>query len=670
MENATEAPVHLEAPEIQPPRGWTYVPGLDGLRALAVMAVLCFHDGISWFQGGLLGVDVFFVISGFLISSLLIGELRRTGTLSFTGFYERRARRLLPALFITLLGISLYAVFWAPAGTLHAVRDDALATLTYVSNWHFIITDQNYFTHAAAPSPLLHTWSLAVEEQFYLIWPVVTWFLMRRFTSRSVLLTTMVLAGASAVEGYLLFRHGASSSRLYYGTDIRIQEVMVGAGLAAFWDGRQGPSTSVHANARHGAMGRGVVLLWGFVGLIVLGWAFHSVDGSGGFLYDGGFLLIAVAALGVIATVVELPTSPLARVFSVRPIRYVGRISYGLYLYHWPIFQTLSGQRTGLHGSPLLALRLVVTFIAASLSFHLIEERVRRRQGSFNGHARPWLIGATVVVVMALMGATWSDPGAPPETAAAAKATFGAALSVPDTPPPAPSVTALLVGDSMMLTLGHGLAVDAPAWGVSVVNSAFLGCDLLPPTLVRFEDNPPTPRASGCQGWQTHWRHLIDTVNPDVSVLGVGRWEVMDRQINGTWYSIADKPLQNAISANLDTAIKILSSKGGAVALMTLPYVAQTTTAPDGSVWDINQPWRTNIFNRLIRQAAARHRGVTVIDLNKLLDPKGVYTDTIDGVQVRDSDREHPSVAGGMFVRPVVLPELHTLGTPHALGDN
>ena len=140
--------------------------------------------------------------------------------------------------------------------------------------------------------------------------------------------------------------------------------------------------------------------------------------------------------------------------------------------------------------------------------------------------------------------------------------------------------------------------------------------------------------------------------------------------INGRWYSIADAALQNLIAQNLDDAITVLSSTGAQVALMTLPYIAQTTTAPDGSVWDINQPWRTDIFNRLIFEAASRHPGVaTVIDLNKMLDPRGVYTDTLKGVAVRDSDREHPSVAGGMYLRPQILPEIHRLGTPHALAQ-
>ena len=670
MENATDVMEPPQAPESRPPKGWSYIPGLDGLRALAVCAVLAFHDGIGWFRGGLLGVDVFFVISGFLISSLLIGELNRSGSLNFAKFYERRARRLLPALIIMLLGIALYAVFLAPPSTRAGIRGDALSTMGYISNWHFILTDQNYFVKFAAPSPVLHTWSLAVEEQFYLVWPVLTWFIMRRWKARGVFITALGLALASAIEGYLLFRHGASSARLYYGTDLRVQEVMVGAALAAYWGGAQGSRSAITTLGRHGTFGRFVVLIWGFVGLGILGWAFHAVDGAGGFLYRGGFLLIAVAALGLIATVVELPRSPIALAFSLRPIRYVGRISYGLYLYHWPLFQALSGPRTGLHGPPLLILRLVVTFAISAASFHVIEEPIRRRQGIFQGHGAAWLSVAGVVVVASLVGATWSNGGTLPETAAAAEAAYGAVLATPPPPPATPLVRTMLVGDSMTLVLGTGLAVNSEAWGVSVTNRSWIGCDILPDSLVQFQGKPPEPRAHGCPDWRTKWPTYLEAIRPDVSVLGVGRWEVSDRLINGRWYSIADAALQNLIAQNLDDAITVLSSTGAQVALMTLPYIAQTTTAPDGSVWDINQPWRTDIFNRLIFEAASRHPGVaTVIDLNKMLDPRGVYTDTLKGVAVRDSDREHPSVAGGMYLRPQILTEIHRLGTPHALAQ-
>src|SRR3974390_3587616 len=157
----------------------SYLPALDGVRAFAVLAVMLFHGGIPHMDGGFMGVDAFFVLSGFLITSLLIGEWRQTSTIKLGGFWARRARRLLPALFMMLLFVAFFASVIVPKGTYGALRLDALATLLYVSNWHFILVNSNYFNETAASSPLPHTWSLAVEEQFYVIWPLVVLGLLR-----------------------------------------------------------------------------------------------------------------------------------------------------------------------------------------------------------------------------------------------------------------------------------------------------------------------------------------------------------------------------------------------------------------------------------------------------------------------------------------------------------
>ena len=170
-----------------------HIRGLDGIRAVAVLGVLGFHGGVAGFGGGLLGVDIFFVLSGFLITSLLVGEWSRTGTLSFRRFYERRARRLLPGLFILLLLVAAYAQWFAETDTLSTLRGDALATILYVANWRFIFSGQSYFVHFGPPSPLLHTWSLAVEEQFYLVWPAVALFVLRRGGRRALAVVAAVV---------------------------------------------------------------------------------------------------------------------------------------------------------------------------------------------------------------------------------------------------------------------------------------------------------------------------------------------------------------------------------------------------------------------------------------------------------------------------------------------
>jgi peptidoglycan/LPS O-acetylase OafA/YrhL len=203
----------------------THIPGLDGIRALAVLAVLGFHGGVPGMAGGNIGVDVFFVLSGFLITSLLLEEWERAHTVSLRAFYERRARRLLPALFVFMGLIAVYAAYFAEPDTLSSLRGDALSTLGYVANWRFILSDQGYFVHFGPPSPLLHTWSLAVEEQFYLVWPAVALLTLRRWGRRGVGVAAAAGAAASAIVTVAMADAGAGTNRLYYGTDTRAQEI-------------------------------------------------------------------------------------------------------------------------------------------------------------------------------------------------------------------------------------------------------------------------------------------------------------------------------------------------------------------------------------------------------------------------------------------------------------
>ena len=210
-----------------------YLPALDGMRACAVVAVMMFHGGIPHMEGGFMGVDAFFVLSGFLITSLLIGEWRQSLTIKLGAFWARRARRLLPALLLMLLFVAFFASVIVPKGTYGALRLDALSTLLYVSNWHFILVNSNYFNETAQSSPLLHTWSLAVEEQFYVIWPLVVLGLLRLTKDLRAL---FALCCAAAIGTALWMRHvyagGANTNRAYLGTDTRSQCLFIGCALA------------------------------------------------------------------------------------------------------------------------------------------------------------------------------------------------------------------------------------------------------------------------------------------------------------------------------------------------------------------------------------------------------------------------------------------------------
>src|ERR1700728_828819 len=210
----------------------TYMPALDGIRAVSILGIMANHGGFAWAGGGVISVNVFFVLSGFLITSLLMKEWTRSGTIRLRAFGARGARRLLPALFVLLGGIGLYALLFAPGGTQSGIRGDGLSTLLYFSNWHQIFTGQSYFKQVSAPSPLLHTWTLAIEEQFYLVWPIVVVCVLKWTRSPRVLLMVAVLGVlASATEMALLFHPHLDPSRIYYGTDTRAQDILTGAAL-------------------------------------------------------------------------------------------------------------------------------------------------------------------------------------------------------------------------------------------------------------------------------------------------------------------------------------------------------------------------------------------------------------------------------------------------------
>jgi len=635
----------------------TRIPGLDGLRALAVAAVLAFHFGVPGLGGGMLGVDIFLALSGFLITSLLLAERAGTGTVSLSRFWLRRARRLLPALFLTLSGVAVLS-HWVELVPPAQLRGDLLAALFYGSNWHYVAAGENYFSQYGAPSPLLHLWSLAVEEQFYVVWPLVSVLALRRWGRVGVLAVAGSGTLASAVWTLVLYRHGVGISRLYYGTDTRAQALLAGAALAAVLAG----GVPVWARSLAGWAGP--------AGLVFLAWCLHTVTGSGGFLYEGGFLVVAASACAVMAACALHPGGVLARALSLGPARYVGRISYGLYLYHWPLFLVLDHARTGLTGPGLLVLRLVATGATAAVSFHVIEEPIRSgRLGAALGRWRAAgalsagaLVSTAGLLAVTAVPATASALAAAPATTSALAAVPATASAVAGRPP----VRAMLVGDSIGVTLAQGLAVGSRGWGVALDDQAALGCDLDPTTTVSI-NGAPGPGGQGCSDWASHWAQLIRTRDPDVVAVELGRFEVANRLYEGRWVSVGDAAFDAHLQAELVEAIDILSSRGAKVVLMTLPYVNQTTEQPDGSPWPINDPARTRAWNQLLVRAAALRPGTaSVLDVNTMLDPGGRYTDYIDGVQVRSADREHISRAGGMLVRRLVLPVLAQVGLLHA----
>jgi peptidoglycan/LPS O-acetylase OafA/YrhL len=666
------------APSAAPERSAIpFVPGLDGLRGVAVLAVMAFHAGVTWAKGGLLGVDVFFVLSGFLVTSLLVAEHAQTGTLRLRRFWARRVRRLLPALFVLLVAVCVYSR-WVSSGIApRQLRGDALSTLAYVANWHYIASGQNYFVRFGAPSPLLHTWSLAVEEQFYWVWPLVAVLVLARFGRGALGWLAGGFAALSAGLCAALYVGGASANRLYYGTDSRAQAIMIGAALALLvpmWARRPaGRAEPVPPSRRVG--GRWLLSFAGWAGGGVLAVCLHSVQGNGAFLYEGGFLLVGLATATVVALVVRRPDDHLSLALSRGPLRYTGRISYGLYLYHWPLFLLLNQTRTGLHGPALLALRFAATFAAADLSARFIELPVRTRS-LWAGH--PSLLvrrGKRVLVPLALPGVAvalivtvlvvTTTPGTPASAALPVAGPAARGFTPPAGVDVAHRERALLIGDSMALTLGKGLGIGAPAWGVDIDNKGVVGCDLDPRTTVNVMGTV-SQAAQGCPQWRSTWPRLVAATDPDVVVVLLGRWESLDRLYDGRWTHVGEPAFDFHLQNELGEVIDIASGHGARVAFLTLPYIAQTTAQPNGSPWDMNLPSRTDAYNADLRAAAARQPGqASVVDLNQMLDPQGRYVSALNGVRVRDFDDEHISVAGGRWLQAALLPALVQLGVAH-----
>jgi peptidoglycan/LPS O-acetylase OafA/YrhL/CubicO group peptidase (beta-lactamase class C family) len=345
-----------------------YMPGLDGLRALAVAAVLLYHAEIG-VVGGFLGVEIFFVLSGFLITALLFAEWQQHGYIQLSGFWMRRARRLLPALFVMLTGTFALAWLLVP-DELSGLRTDALAALGYVMNWRLVFSQQSYFDPMIRPSLLQNLWSLAVEEQFYLLWPVLFIAGMRYLRRFGLLAAILILAAASVVLMAWQYQPGADPSRIYYGTDTRAAGLLIGAALALAWPPRRTP-----------AAGRAGLVLDGVGALALLGLlvAFVRVYEYHPWLYRGGFLLTAVGTAIVIVAAIHPRARLVPAILSWRTLRWIGLRSYGIYLWHWPIFMvTRPYQDVQFDGWPLLLLRFSLVLGLAALSYRFVELPIRQ----------------------------------------------------------------------------------------------------------------------------------------------------------------------------------------------------------------------------------------------------------------------------------------------------
>lgn len=348
-----------------------YMAGIDGLRALAVLAVIIYHLNYDWAPGGLLGVGIFFVLSGYLITDLLIAEWNRNGRLDMKNFWLRRARRLLPALFLMLFVVVAGVAIFSPT-QLETIRGDVGAAVLYMSNWWLVFHDVSYFEKFGPPSPLGHLWSLAVEEQFYVIWPLVLALGLRFLKRRGpIMIITLVLAALSAMLMAVWYEPGLDPSRVYYGTDTRVFGLLIGAALAMMWPSRL-LTTNISQKAR-------ITLdLSGLLSLGILLYSIWNTNQYDDYLYEGGLVLLSVVS-AVLVAVLAHPASSLAKWMGCKPLRWIGVRSYGIYLWHYPVIvwtNPFLAEREWM-AIPGAVLQLLASILLASLSWKYLEEPIR-----------------------------------------------------------------------------------------------------------------------------------------------------------------------------------------------------------------------------------------------------------------------------------------------------
>jgi peptidoglycan/LPS O-acetylase OafA/YrhL len=632
----------------------TRVRAFDGLRGLAVAAVVCFHAQLPGARGGFLGVSAFFTLSGYLITTLLLDERERSGRVSLSAFWSRRARRLLPAAFLALAAIVVFGSSVATADQARALRGDVLSALAHAANWRFYFSGQSYSALFSEPSPVLHFWSLAIEEQFYVLFPVVVALALRFGRGRRTFLTALVVAGigASVVAAFAM---SDATSRVYYGTDTRAAELLVGALLAIVLHRRAGGPSSVRAPL--------AATIAGVAALTAMAVLWSTVDQTDAWLARGGFTMHACLAATVIAA--ARYEGVLATTLSWRPLVALGTISYGVYLFHWPLFLWLTPERTGLGTVPLFVLRVSLAVAAAALSYRYLEQPIRhgdRVRGAWPRILTPAAVAAVVAGCVAVTSAAPQPQvilhaigGTSPDTKLATARAPGTTLTTP-------TVTSLhraldgsrplrvmVVGDSVGLTFGRGVELWARQHGAQVLNVARTWCALgrtLPRVL------PDGIKAPGsCADWPQRWPPMLDSFDPDVVLVMYTVWEGLPRQLpdGSTIASPGDPEIDRWQLAEYQAATDILAARGAHVVWFTVPCGTERI-GPSDPLWHVNR--------RTLPKLAASRPAAHVIDLDRELC-RGARADapsSYAGIADARPDARHFSDAGALALAGWVMP--------------
>jgi peptidoglycan/LPS O-acetylase OafA/YrhL len=613
---------------------FSYQPALDGVRGLAVAFVLAFHLGVPWATGGYLGVSVFFTLSGFLITSLLLAEHEQAGRIDIRAFYLRRARRLAPAALVCIGGVTALLA----TGVLQertGARAEVFSATFEAANWHALLAGQSYADLFLAPSALAHFWSLAIEEQFYVVWPVTfaalaAWAARRR--RRSSLSTALVtLFIAFAVLSPVTARWW-SADAAYYASWARFGEILAGAALASLLARRTLP-------ARAGLLAP--LCLAAIVGLCA------TTPAGTGWAYAGGLPIFALLSAGLIAGVQV--DGPVRSALGWHPLVALGVISYGVYLFHWPVFLVLDEQRTGLDGLALGALRVAVTLALARTVFAILERPVRARVLLARPSRFLMSAGAAVVVVAVAVLLTVPDlahSGRRTTLVVATQPTGSASVVLPPS-----AQTVAVFGDSVPDWLLRDAASAYKRTDFIVVNEAHEGCDGDPTEpMAQGARGEKLQRGPTCRAWSDLYPAVVENSlqRVDIALLMLGQAPVLSHFIDGQWVHPCDD--MRWYSDDVEARIVYMKQHVRTVVL-ALPSWA------DDSIrlyLPADHETRYGCVRDRLREVALR-TGVQTIDLADVLCPSGP---TQDCPHYRQRDGMHVDPERAPMVLDWILDQL------------
>ncbi|RZU65910.1 peptidoglycan/LPS O-acetylase OafA/YrhL [Microterricola gilva] len=619
----------------------SHFAAVDGLRAVAILSVLVFHTGL--YSNGLFGVDIFFVLSGFLITLTLLREHHRDGTVRLGRFYLRRVKRLLPML-IVVLGLTLWAVsaFGSPA-QIGRFSEQAIASLVYVTNWEQILAGQSYWDGFGQINPLGHMWSLAITEQFYLVWPIVIVLILvagrRRTTERAfawqrslgrpvaVLVIGLAALALAAAQPMLRF-DGSNSDRMYLGTDTHVAGLIAGsvaASVVYLWlrrsavraqRGKTSSLSPVTLRVKNLVLTVTTSALSAGVASTIVLLSLMAHDYSQEWLYRWGFAAVAVLGAVLVVTLTS-KHNVVVRVLAFKPLVEIGKVSYTLFLVHLPIYWLILAVQPYSTPVDLLIIGLPASLLLASALHHLVAEPIRMRRWKFKGTtAFVSAVAATAAGVLLVPSLAVAKP-----------------MGTGDT-------TVLTLGDSLANDFAAALALDESA-RFTVVDGGLPGCGISGGIAQRTAGGVTQKAPATCNPWEERWKKQIAETRPDVIVVNLA-WDAVTQNINGRWSDLRDPEFAQNFRNQL-----------GQLASITEPLGIPVLIADSRLYSGVIEPEQAHAFNTLLAEFVATRSTIHALNLQEqVCGPDECSTVLPDGSARYIDDRVHFSAAGKAALAP------------------